>query len=252
MLAKRIIPCLDVDNGRVKKGVNFINLVDVGVPVQISASYEEQGADELVFLDITATTERRDTFKDVVMDISKEVFMPLTVGGGIRTVEDMQHLLQAGADKISLNSAALANPELIREGAQKFGNQCIVVAIDVKTDPVTGRCYAYTHGGRKKTERLAIEWAKEAVSLGAGELLVTSMDKDGTKSGFDIDLYRELGDAVDVPIIASGGAGTLQHFVDVFEQTKVTGALAASIFHFGEMTISDVKSELRKHGISVR
>lgn len=252
MLAKRIIPCLDVDNGRVKKGVNFINLVDVGDPVQISASYEEQGADELVFLDITATTERRDTFKDVVMDISKEVFMPLTVGGGIRTVEDMQHLLQAGADKISLNSAALANPELIREGAQKFGNQCIVVAIDVKTDPVTGRRYAYTHGGRKKTERLAIEWAKEAVSLGAGELLVTSMDKDGTKSGFDIDLYRELGDAVDVPIIASGGAGTLQHFVDVFQQTKVTGALAASIFHFGEMTISDVKSELRKHGISVR
>lgn len=252
MLAKRIIPCLDVDNGRVKKGVNFINLVDVGDPVQISASYEEQGADELVFLDITATTERRDTFKDVVMDISKEVFMPLTVGGGIRTVEDMQHLLQAGADKISLNSAALANPELIREGAQKFGNQCIVVAIDVKTDAVTGRRYAYTHGGRKKTERLAIEWAKEAVSLGAGELLVTSMDKDGTKSGFDIDLYRELGDAVDVPIIASGGAGTLQHFVDVFEQTKVTGALAASIFHFGEMTISDVKSELRKHGISVR
>lgn len=252
MLAKRIIPCLDVDNGRVKKGVNFINLVDVGDPVQISASYEEQGADELVFLDITATTERRDTFKDVVMDISKEVFMPLTVGGGIRTVEDMQHLLQAGADKISLNSAALANPELIREGAQKFGNQCIVVAIDVKTDPVTGRRYAYTHGGRKKTERLAIEWAKEAVSLGAGELLVTSMDKDGTKSGFDIDLYRELGDAVDVPIIASGGAGTLQHFVDVFERTKVTGALAASIFHFGEMTISDVKSELRKHGISVR
>ena len=252
MLAKRIIPCLDVDNGRVKKGVNFINLVDVGDPVQISASYEEQGADELVFLDITATTERRDTFKDVVMDISKEVFMPLTVGCGIRTVEDMQHLLQAGADKISLNSAALANPELIREGAQKFGNQCIVVAIDVKTDPVTGRRYAYTHGGRKKTERLAIEWAKEAVSLGAGELLVTSMDKDGTKSGFDIDLYRELGDAVDVPIIASGGAGTLQHFVDVFEQTKVTGALAASIFHFGEMTISDVKSELRKHGISVR
>ena len=252
MLAKRIIPCLDVDNGRVKKGVNFINLVDVGDPVQISASYEEQDADELVFLDITATTERRDTFKDVVMDISKEVFMPLTVGGGIRTVEDMQHLLQAGADKISLNSAALANPELIREGAQKFGNQCIVVAIDVKTDPVTGRRYAYTHGGRKKTERLAIEWAKEAVSLGAGELLVTSMDKDGTKSGFDIDLYRELGDAVDVPIIASGGAGTLQHFVDVFEQTKVTGALAASIFHFGEMTISDVKSELRKHGISVR
>ena len=252
MLAKRIIPCLDVDNGRVKKGVNFINLVDVGDPVQISASYEEQGADELVFLDITATTERRDTFKDVVMDISKEVFMPLTVGGGIRTVEDMQHLLQAGADKISLNSAALANPELIREGAQKFGNQCIVVAIDVKTDSVTGRRYTYTHGGRKKTERLAIEWAKEAVSLGAGELLVTSMDKDGTKSGFDIDLYRELGDAVDVPIIASGGAGTLQHFVDVFEQTKVTGALAASIFHFGEMTISDVKSELRKHGISVR
>lgn len=252
MLAKRIIPCLDVDNGRVKKGVNFINLVDAGNPVEIAASYETQGADEQVFLDITATTEGRGTFKDVISAISKEVFMPLTVGGGIRTVEDMQQLLQAGADKISLNSAALANPRLIREGAEKFGNQCIVVAIDVKTDPLTGERYAYSHGGRKKTERLAYDWAQEAVALGAGELLVTSMDKDGTKSGFDIELYERLGELVQVPIIASGGAGTVDHFVEVFTKTKVTGALAASIFHFGEITIAELKDVLRAHHIPVR
>lgn len=252
MLAKRIIPCLDVDDGRVKKGVNFVNLVDVGDPVDIAAAYEDQGADELVFLDITATSDRRKTMDDVVESVSKEVFMPLTVGGGIRTVEDMSKILKAGADKISLNSAALANPDLIRQGAQKFGNQCIVVAIDVKTDPQTGRRYAYTHGGRLRTEREAVEWAKEAVSLGAGELLVTSMDKDGTKSGFDIDLYRALGEAVRVPIIASGGAGKIEDFVEVFEKTPVTGALAASIFHFGEISIGQLKEALRKEGISVR
>lgn len=224
----------------------------MGNPVEIAASYETQGADEQVFLDITATTEGRGTFKDVISAISKEVFMPLTVGGGIRTVEDMQQLLQAGADKISLNSAALANPRLIREGAEKFGNQCIVVAIDVKTDPLTGERYAYSHGGRKKTERLAYDWAQEAVALGAGELLVTSMDKDGTKSGFDIELYERLGELVQVPIIASGGAGTVDHFVEVFTKTKVTGALAASIFHFGEITIAELKDVLRAHHIPVR
>lgn len=252
MLAKRIIPCLDVDNGRVKKGVNFVNLVDVGDPVAIAASYETQGADEQVFLDITATTEGRGAFSDVISAISEKVFMPLTVGGGIRSVEDMQRLLQAGADKISLNSAALANPELIRAGAEKFGNQCMVVAIDVKQDPHTGVRYAYTHGGRKKTDWLAYEWAQEAVRLGAGELLVTSMDKDGTKSGFDIELYEQLCELVQVPIIASGGAGTVEHFVEVFQATNVTGALAASIFHFGEVTIEDVKKALRAHNIPVR
>lgn len=178
--------------------------------------------------------------------------MPLTVGGGIRTLEDMSKILQAGADKISLNSAALANPDLIRQGAQKFGNQCIVVAIDVKTDPETGRRYAYTHGGRLRTDREAVEWAKEAVSLGAGELLVTSMDKDGTKSGFDIELYQELGQAVSVPIIASGGAGKIGDFLEVFERTPVTGALAASIFHFGEISIGQLKEALRQEGIPVR
>ena len=232
MLAKRIIPCLDVDNGRVKKGVNFVNLVDVGSPVDISATYEEQGADELVFLDITATVDRRTTMRDVVTDISKHVFMPLTVGGGIKTVDDMSALLKAGA--------------------QKFGNQCMVVAIDVKTDPETGKWYVYTHGGRNRSDWEALAWAKEAVSRGAGELLVTSMDKDGTKSGFDIKLYKALEEVVDVPIIASGGAGTVEHFIDVFTKTGVTGALAASIFHFGEISIPDLKSQLKAAGIAVR
>ena len=249
---KRIIPCLDVDNGRVKKGVNFVNLVDVGSPVDIAATYEEQGADELVFLDITATVDRRTTMRDVVTDISKHVFMPLTVGGGIKTVDDMSALLKAGADKVSLNSAALARPELISEGAQKFGNQCMVVAIDVKTDPETDTWYVYTHGGRKRSDWEALAWAKEAVSRGAGELLVTSMDKDGTKSGFDIKLYKALEEVVDVPIIASGGAGTVQHFIDVFTETGVTGALAASIFHFGEISIPDLKLQLKAAGIAVR
>ena len=244
MLAKRIIPCLDVDDGRVKKGVNFVNLVDVGSPVDIAASYEQQQADELVFLDITATVDARTTMRDVVQEISSQVFMPLTVGGGIKSVDNMTALLKAGADKVSLNSAALANPELITEGAQ--------VAIDVKTDEETGEWYAYTHGGRKRTEWKALDWAKEAVSRGAGELLVTSMDKDGTKSGFDIELYKAIEAFVDVPIIASGGAGKVQDFIDLFEQTGVTGALAASIFHFGEIKIPDLKNELRARGITVR
>ena len=252
MLAKRIIPCLDVDDGRVKKGINFVNLVDVGSPVDIAASYEQQQADELVFLDITATVDARTTMRDVVQEISAQVFMPLTVGGGIKSVDDMTALLKAGADKVSLNSAALANPELILEGAQKFGNQCMVVAIDVKTDEETGEWYAYTHGGRNRTEWKALDWAKEVVARGAGELLVTSMDKDGTKSGFDIELYKAIESVVNVPIIASGGAGKVQDFIDLFEQTGVTGALAASIFHFGEIKIPDLKKKLRAHGITVR
>lgn len=201
MLAKRIIPCLDVDDGRVKKGVNFVNLVDVGSPVDIAASYEQQQADELVFLDITATVDARTTMRDVVQEISTQVFMPLTVGGGIKSIEDMTALLKAGADKVSLNSAALANPKLITDGAQKFGNQCMVVAIDVKTDEETGEWYAYIYGGRKRTEWKALDWAKEAVARGAGELLVTSMDKDGTKSGFDIELYKAIESVVNVPIM---------------------------------------------------
>ena len=224
MLAKRIIPCLDVDDGRVKKGVNFVNLVDVGSPVDIAASYEQQQADELVFLDITATVDARTTMRDVVQEISTQVFMPLTVGGGIKSIKDMTALLKAGADKVSLNSAALANPELITEGAQKFGNQCMVVANNVKTDEETGEWYAYTHGGRKRTEWKALDWAKEAVARGAGELLVTSMDKDGTKSGFDIELYKAIESVVNVPIIASGGAGKVEDFVNLFKQTSVTGA----------------------------
>ncbi|MDU7753802.1 MAG: imidazole glycerol phosphate synthase subunit HisF [Veillonella sp.] len=228
MLAKRIIPCLDVDDGRVKKGVNFVNLVDVGSPVDIAASYEQQQADELVFLDITATVDARTTMRDVVQEISTQVFMPLTVGGGIKSVDDMTALLK------------------------KFGNQCMVVAIDVKTDDETGEWYAYTHGGRKRTEWKALDWAKEAVDRGAGELLVTSMGKDGTKSGFDIELYKALESVVNVPVIASGGAGKVEDFVDLFKQTSVTGALAASIFHFGEVKIPELKQELRAHGITVR
>ena len=252
MLAKRIIPCLDVDDGRVKKGINFVNLTDVGDPVEIAAEYQKQGADELVFLDITATNEQRKTMIDVVEEVSKQVFMPLTIGGGVSSVDDIQKLLKAGADKVAINSAAVTNPDLITEGAQKFGNQCIVVAIDVKTDPDTGKLFVYTHGGKQKTELEAIPWAKEVVAKGAGELLVTSMDKDGTKDGFDIDLYQQLGAAVNVPIIASGGAGDLADFSDVFLDANVDGALAASVFHYGELTISDVKDYLKTKGVVVR
>lgn len=252
MLAKRIIPCLDVDDGRVKKGINFVNLTDVGDPVEIAAEYQKQGADELVFLDITATNEQRKTMIDVLEDVSKQVFMPLTIGGGVSSVDDIQKLLKAGADKVAINSAAVTNPDLITEVAQKFGNQCIVVAIDVKTDPDTGKLFVYTHGGKQKTELEAIPWAKEVVAKGAGELLVTSMDKDGTKDGFDIDLYQQLGAAVNVPIIASGGAGDLADFSDVFLDANVDGALAASVFHYGELTISDVKDYLKTKGVVVR
>ncbi|WP_311408304.1 imidazole glycerol phosphate synthase subunit HisF [Liquorilactobacillus uvarum] len=252
MLAKRIIPCLDIDDNRVKKGVNFVNLEDVGDPAKIAAEYERQGADELVFLDITATNQKRSTMIDVVENVSRQVFMPLTVGGGIKNLDDMQKLLKAGADKISLNSAAVANPSLIQAGAKKFGNQCIVVAIDVKKNQNNGQKLVYTHGGKQATKLNAIEWAKKVVDLGAGELLITSMDKDGTKSGFDIELYQEIGAAVDVPIIASGGAGNIEDFVQVFKEAPVDGALAASVFHFGELTIPQVKRTLELTGVNVR
>ena len=252
MLAKRIIPCLDVADGKVKKGVNFVNLIDVGDPVEIAAAYEKQGADELVFLDISATNEQRKTMVDVVSQVSKEVFMPLTVGGGINSVADMQALLKAGADKVSLNSADVANPDLISQGAELFGSQCIVVAIDIKTDPVTLEKYVYTHGGKKRTDLKALEWAQKVVALGAGELLVTSMDHDGTQAGFDVDFYQTLTNLVTVPVIASGGAGSLADFSEVFLKTKVTGALAASVFHFGKLSIPQVKAELKIKGVTVR
>ncbi|WP_353986361.1 imidazole glycerol phosphate synthase subunit HisF [Lactiplantibacillus plantarum] len=252
MLAKRIIPCLDVADVRVKKGVNFVNLTDVGDPVAIAAAYQQQGADELVFLDIAATNEHRETMAAMVEQVSAQVFMPLTIGGGITSVADMQRILRAGADKTAINSAAVANPELIRAGAEKFGNQCIVVAIDAAWDAAAGQYRVYTHGGQQATDLDAVAWAKQAVALGAGELLVTSMDRDGTKAGFDTKLYQALGATVNVPIIASGGAGNLQDFVDVFSTTPVDGALAASVFHFGELTIADVKATLRKQGVVVR
>ena len=252
MLAKRIIPCLDVADGRVKKGVHFVNLKDVGDPVAIAAAYEKQGADELVFLDITATNEKRQTMSSVVEAVSKQVFMPLTVGGGIKNLADMERLLKAGADKTAINSAAVANPALISQGAERFGSQAVVVAIDVRWDPEAGTYFVYTHGGQQKTDLEAVAWAKKAVELGAGELLITSMDCDGTKDGFDLKLYQTIGRVVNVPIIASGGAGKIQDFVDVFKQTPVTGALAASVFHFKELTIPQVKQVLDKEGVPVR
>ncbi|WP_125714818.1 imidazole glycerol phosphate synthase subunit HisF [Companilactobacillus kedongensis] len=250
MLAKRIIPCLDVDDGRVKKGVNFVNLTDVGDPTEIAAEYQKQGADELVFLDITATNEHRKTMADIVESVSSQVFMPLTIGGGVHDVTDIQRLLKAGADKVAINSAAVSDPELITKGAEKFGNQCIVVAIDVKK--TAGKYLVHTHGGKNATDIDAIEWAKEVVKRGAGELLITSMDKDGTKDGFDIELYQAINEVVNVPIIASGGAGKVEDFTEVFEEADVDGALAASVFHFGELSIDDVKQAVRKAGVVVR
>lgn len=252
MLAKRIIPCLDVADGRVKKGVHFVNLKDVGDPVAIAAAYEKQGADELVFLDITATNEKRQTMSSVVESVSRQVFMPLTVGGGIKSLDDMERMLKAGADKCAINSAAVADPDLISQGAKRFGSQAVVVAIDVRWDAHEGQYFVYTHGGQQKTNLEAVSWAKKAVFLGAGELLITSMDCDGTKDGFDLRLYQTIGQAVNVPIIASGGAGIINDFIDVFKQTPVTGALAASVFHFKELTIPQVKQALSKEGVPVR
>ena len=254
MLAKRIIPCLGVANGRVQNGVQFRDMVDAGDPVECAERYEIQGADELVLLDITATTEGRKTFTDMVLKSSDKVFMPLTVGGGITSVEDMTALMKAGADKISINTAALANPSLITEGAKKFGNQGIVVCLDVKYNPFDKVWYAYGHGqvGESGQRRNALEWAKEAVERGAGELLVTSIDRHGTGLGFDIELYQALAEVVDVPVTAFGGAGNVQHFVDLFTKTNVTGALAGVLLHNKVLTIKDIKKALHEAGIVVR
>lgn len=250
MLAKRIIPCLDVRDGRVVKGVNFVGIKDVGDPVECAAMYDRQGADEIVFLDITASHEGRGTIVDVVRKTAKKVFVPLTVGGGIRTAEDFKEILRAGADKVSVNSAAVKNPELIREAADKFGSQCVVVAIDAKR--IAGSFHVVVHGGRIDTGLDAVEWAKQAERLGAGELLLTSMDTDGTKNGFDLELLNAVTDVVNIPVIASGGCGKLEHFSEVFEKTGADAALAASLFHYRELTVEQVKQHLREKGIPVR
>lgn len=252
MLAKRIIPCLDVDNGRVKKGVKFVDLKDVGDPVAIAKAYQEQGADELVFLDITATNQNRETMTNVIERVSAQIFMPLTVGGGIRSVADINNMLLAGADKVSLNSAAVANPKLIQQGAEKFGRQCIVVAIDTRWNQKTNQYDVMVNGGRKNTGLDALEWARRVQQLGAGELLITSMDADGTKNGFDLRLYQQMDQQVSIPVIASGGCGQVSDFSALFEQTNVDAALAASVFHYGELTIEQVKHQLTLQGVAVR
>ncbi|MGH1288179.1 imidazole glycerol phosphate synthase subunit HisF [Bacillus toyonensis] len=251
MLAKRIIPCLDVKEGRVVKGVNFIGLQDVGDPVEIAALYNDAGADEIVFLDITATHEGRKTMIDVVEKTASKIFIPLTVGGGISNVQDIYNLLRAGADKISINSAAVRNPRLIQEGAEYFGSQCIVVAIDARK-VAEEKWNVYVNGGRIDTGMEAIEWAKRAVQLGAGEILLTSMDADGTKDGYDLQLTEAISSSVSVPVIASGGCGHTDHIIEVFKKTTVDAALAASIFHYGEATVQDVKRKLREANVEVR
>lgn len=251
VLAKRIIPCLDVTNGRVVKGTHFVNLRDAGDPVECAVAYDRQQADELVFLDITASSDGRDTMVDVVRRTAAQCFMPLTVGGGIRTVEDMRRMLHAGADKVSVNTAAIHRPELISEGANAFGSQCVVVAIDAKRF-AEGQWRVSTHGGRRMTELDAIEWAREAERLGAGEILLTSMDADGSKNGYDIELTRRVSEAVRIPVIASGGAGNLDHMVQVLREGKADAVLAASIFHFGEYTVAQAKAYFAAHGIPVR
>ncbi len=253
MFAKRIIPCLDVTGGRVVKGVHFVNLVDAGDPVEAAREYNRQGADELVFLDITATSDGRETMADVVRRTASEVFIPLTVGGGIRSVEDIRKMLESGADKVSLNSAAVKNPDLIRAGAERFGSQCIVLAIDARRIPgKPGHWEVYTHGGRRGTGIDALEWALQGVAAGAGEILLTSMDADGTQNGYDCELTRMISDAVNVPVIASGGAGKLEHLAEVFQTGKADAVLAASIFHFGTYTVGQAKAFLKQQGISVR
>ena len=252
MLTKRIIPCLDVNGGRVVKGVNFVNLVDAGDPVEVAKAYNQEGADELVFLDITASSDRRNTVVDMVRRVAEQVFIPFTVGGGIRTVEDMKMILREGADKISVNTAALMNPELIREGALKFGSQCVVTAIDAKRRKDAAGWTVYVKGGREDTGIDAVEWAKKAVSLGSGEILLTSMDADGTKAGYDVELTRAISDAVSVPVIASGGAGSCEDFRAALQEGGADAALAASLFHFRELSISEVKDYLSEHGVPVR
>ena len=250
MYAKRIIPCLDVKNGRVVKGVSFVDLRDAGDPVECAAAYDKQGADELVLLDITATHEGRSTMIDIVSKVANTVFIPFTVGGGIKSVDDFKELLRAGADKISVNSAAVRNPDLINEAAYKFGSQCVVVAIDAKKNENSWE--VYLNGGRIPTGIDAVEWAKEAEKRGAGEILLTSMDKDGQKSGYDIELTRAVSESVGIPVIASGGAGKAEHFLDAFTHGKADAVLAASLFHFNELPIPELKEYLAKNNISVR
>ncbi|HZW84252.1 MAG TPA: imidazole glycerol phosphate synthase subunit HisF [Candidatus Deferrimicrobium sp.] len=251
MLAKRIIPCLDVHDGRVVKGTNFINLRDAGDPVELAALYDKAGADELVFLDISASSEGRATMLDVVRRTAEEVFIPFTVGGGLRTVEDIRRMLQAGADKVSLNTSAVQTPDLIREAAVAFGSQCIVVAVDARARQ-EGGWEVYIHGGRTATGLDVLEWVKRVQELGAGEILLTSMDKDGTKDGYDLELTRRVSEAVSIPVIASGGVGNLEHIVDGLTKGKADAALAASIFHYGEYTIRETKTYLSERGVVVR
>jgi cyclase len=252
MLTKRIIPCLDVKDGRVVKGVSFVNLRDAGDPVEVAAVYDREGADELCFLDITASHENRKTIIDVVEQTAARVFMPVTVGGGVRTLEDIRALLNAGADKVSINTAAVQRPEFVREAAQKFGTQCIVVAIDAKRSVTPGRWEVFTHGGRKSTGLDAVEWAKRMETYGAGEILLTSMDQDGQQSGYDLGLTAAVSETVSIPVIASGGVGTLEHLYDGFTKGKADAVLAASIFHFRTYTIPQAKAYLREKGVPVR
>lgn len=252
MLTKRIIPCLDVNNGRVVKGINFVNLKDAGDPVAVGEAYSKAGADELVFLDITASNERRATVADMVREVARKVFIPFTVGGGIRTVDDVKAILREGADKVSVNSAAIDRPELIAEAADKFGSQCVVLAIDAKRREDKSGWNIFKHGGRIDMGIDAVEWARKGVELGAGEILLTSMDCDGTKAGYDIELTKAVADAVSVPVIASGGAGELSHFYDALTKGGADAALAASLFHYKELEISEVKKYLRERNVAVR
>ncbi|HEX2268040.1 MAG TPA: imidazole glycerol phosphate synthase subunit HisF [Pyrinomonadaceae bacterium] len=252
MLAKRIIPCLDVDNGRVVKGIRFVSLTDAGDPVEQAKRYDREGADELTFLDITASSDKRDIVADLVRRVADEVFIPFTVGGGLRSVEDIRAILRAGADKITLNTAAIENPELISDCAETFGSQCIVVAIDARRRNGSDGWEVFTHGGRRAVGMDALEWTMRAEKLGAGEILLTSMDCDGTRDGYDIELTRAVSDAVRIPVIASGGAGKVEHFYDALVDGGASAVLAASLFHFGELTISDLKTYLRGRGVNVR
>ncbi|WP_251554914.1 imidazole glycerol phosphate synthase subunit HisF [Neobacillus muris] len=251
-LTKRIIPCLDVKDGRVVKGIQFVQLRDAGDPVELARVYDEQGADELVFLDISASVEGRKTMVEVVKAVASELAIPFTVGGGINSLEDMKKILRAGADKVALNTAAVNNPGLIREGSSYFGSQCIVLAIDAKYDPEIGTWRVYTHGGRTPTDKKVIEWAKEGMERGAGEILLTSMDSDGEKNGFDLGLTKAVSEAVSIPVIASGGAGNAEHFAEAFTEGKADAALAASIFHYKETSVEEIKSYLREKEVTVR
>ncbi len=250
MLKKRIIPCLDIKDNRTVKGINFENIIDAGDPIELAQRYVIEGADELVFLDITATQEKRKTLTDLVQKIATEINIPFTVGGGINSLEDAKAIIESGADKISVNSAAILNPQLISEIAQQYGNQCVVVAIDTKF--VDGEWMVFRSGGKIPTGLKAVEWAKKAVTLGAGEILLTSMNNDGTKAGFACEITKQISEAVSIPVIASGGAGTREHFAEVFQQTKATGALAASVFHFGQIPIPELKNYLKTQNIPIR